>query len=137
MPQTSHRQVFLLPSFGKFPFTAVFHDNREYSYFLYFQEEAALGISSHFDQSLFNHVIIQSSWAEPSLCQLVASLGALYKAGSPKALDLPNEEPDPHRQYAVQQYGLALKNVYARISANEFRDTTRVALIAITPHILL
>jgi hypothetical protein len=105
----SRCQAFLLPSLGKFPFTAVFQDNREYSYFLYFQEEAALDISSHFDQSLFNHVIIQSSWNEPSLCQLVASLGALYKTGSPKALDLSREETDLHRQYAVQQYGRSKK----------------------------
>ena len=128
MPRTSRRQAFLLPSSGRHPFTAVFQDNREYSYFLYFQEEASLDISSLFDQSLFNHVIIQSSWTEPSLCQLVAALGALHKAGSPKALALPKEETDPHRQYAFQQYGRALKSVQTRITANNFQDTTRVAL---------
>jgi hypothetical protein len=130
IPQTSHHQAFLLSSLGRLPFTAVFQDNREYSYFLYFQQEAALDISSYFDQSLFNHVIIQSSWNEPSLRQLVASLGALYKAASPKALNLPNEETAPHRQYAFQQYGRALKSIQARISADQYRETTRVALIA-------
>jgi hypothetical protein len=104
-------------------------ENTRTSY--YFQEEAAPNISSYFDRSLFNHVIIQSSWNEPSLCQLVASLGALYKAGSPKKTNLPKEETDPHRQYAFQKYGRALKSIQARISADQYRDATRVALIAL------
>lgn len=129
-PQKRHYQEFLLSSLGRLPFTAAFQDNREYSYFLYFQQEAALDISSHFDQSLFSHVIIQASWIEPSLRQLVASLGALYKAGSPKLLSLSKEESDPHRQYAFHQYGQALKSVQAVIDANKYQNTTRVALIA-------
>jgi hypothetical protein len=115
---------------GKHPFTAVFEDNREYSYFLYFQEEAALDISGPFDRGLWNHVILQASWNEPSLSGLVASLGALYKAGSSKAVTLSKEETDPHQQYAFQQYGRALKNVQARISDNQRRETMRIALIA-------
>lgn len=130
IPQKRHQQESLLSSLGRLPFIVVFQDNREYSYFLYFQQEAALGISSHFDQSLFTHVIIQSSWNEPSLRQLAASLGALHKAENPKTLNMPKQETDPHRQYAFQQYGQALKSVQARISANKYRDTTRVALIA-------
>jgi Fungal Zn(2)-Cys(6) binuclear cluster domain len=128
--KTRHHQAFLLSSLGRLPFTAVFHDNREYSYFQYFQQEAALDISSHFDESLFNHVIIQSSWKEPSLCQLIASVGALYKAETPKSLNRPKSETDPHRQYAFQQYGRALKLIQTRISADQYPDTTRVALIA-------
>lgn len=119
-----------MSSIGRIPFTVVFRDNREYSYFLYFQQEATFDISSHFDQTLFTHVIIQSSWNEPSLRQLAASLGALHKAKGPKTLNLPKEETDPHRQYAFQQYGRALKGVQARISADKYRDATRVALVA-------
>lgn len=130
LPQKRHHQEFLLSSFGRLPFTAGFQDNREYSYFLYFQQEAALDISSHFDQSLFSHVIIQASWNEPSLRQLVASLGALYKAGSPKPLSLSNGELDPHRQYAFHQYGQALKSIQAVVYADKYQDTARVALIA-------
>lgn len=59
-PRTGHHPVFVLPSLGGFPFNAVFQDNQEYSYFLYFQEEAKLGMASHFDESLFNQVIIQT-----------------------------------------------------------------------------
>lgn len=130
IPQKRHHQEFLLSSLGRLPFTAAFQDNREYSYFLYFQQEAALDISSHFDQSLFNYVIIQSSYNEPSLRQFVASLGALYKSGIPKALNLSKEESDPHRQYAFQQYGQALRCVQTRIYADKYQDTARVALIA-------
>ncbi|TVY19287.1 Transcriptional regulatory protein moc3 [Lachnellula arida] len=129
LPQTSHREAFLVPSVGKSPFTAVFHDNREYSYFLYFQEEAAPNISGSFDRDLWTHVIIQASWKEPSLSGLVASLGALYKAGS-STMTLSQEETDPHQQYAFQNYGRALRELQARISANPYRDTTRIALIA-------
>lgn len=75
-------------------------------------------------------MIIQASWSEPSLCQLVASLGALYKARGPRVLDISQEESDLHQQYAFRQYGRALKSVQARISTDQNRDTTRVALIA-------
>jgi hypothetical protein len=129
-PQTSHHQAFLLPSVGKTPFTAIFQDNREYSYFLYFQEEAAPNISGLFDRDLWNHVILQASWKESSLSGLVASLGALYKAGSSKAVTFSKEEKDPHQQYAFQQYGRALKTIQTKISANQYRDTMRIALIA-------
>jgi hypothetical protein len=115
---------------GKHLFTAVFEDNREYSYFLYFQEETALDISGPFDRGLWNHVILQASWNDPSLSRLVASLGALYKAGSSKAVTLSKEETDPHQQYAFQQYGRALKSVQARISANQHREAMKIALIA-------
>jgi hypothetical protein len=75
-------------------------------------------------------VILQASWNEPSLSGLVASPGALYKAGGSKIVTLSKEETDPHQQYAFQQYGRALKNVQARISANKRRETMRIALIA-------
>ena len=125
-----NRQALLLPSFVKLPFTLVFRDNRQYSYFLYFQERAALEIAGAFDRNLWNHVIIRDSWNEQSLCRLAASLGALCKARGAKALNLPKEEIDSHEQYALQQYGRALKSVQAKISANQSRDTTRIALIA-------
>lgn len=129
LPQTSHHEAFLLPLIGKSPYTAVFHDNREYSYFLYFQEEAAPNISGSFDRDLWDQVIIQASWKEPCLSGFVASLGALYKAGSP-TMTLYEKETDPHQQYAFQNYGRALRELQARISANPSRDTTRIALIA-------
>ncbi|KFY89264.1 hypothetical protein V498_06475 [Pseudogymnoascus sp. VKM F-4517 (FW-2822)] len=130
IPQKRHHHEFPLSSLRRLPFIAAFQDNREFSYFLYFQQEAALEISSHFDQSLFTHVIVQSSWNEPSLRQFIASLGALYKAGSPRALNISREESDLHRQYAFQQYGQALRNIQARIYADKYQDTARVALIA-------
>jgi hypothetical protein len=129
-PRKNNHQAFISPSLGKLPFTAVFHDNREYSYFLHFQEKAALDIAGAFDRSLWSHVIIQASWNEQSLSRLIASLGALHKAKGAKASNLSKEETDPHQQYALQQYGRALKSVQARISANQYRDTTRIALIA-------
>lgn len=129
LPQTTHSLKFLLPSVGN-PFTAVFEDNREYSYFLYFQEEAAIDVSGPFDRGLWNHVIIQASWNEPSLSGLVASLGALYKAGCSKSVTLSKGEKNPHQQYAFQQYGQALKNIKMRVSANQNDDTIRIALIA-------
>jgi hypothetical protein len=60
LPQAGRSQGFVLASLGSFPFNAVFQDNREYSYFLYFQEEAKVGMASHFDEGLFNQVIIQT-----------------------------------------------------------------------------
>lgn len=129
-PRKYNHQAFISPALGKLPFTTVFRDNREYSYFQYFQEKAALDIAGTFDLSLWNRVIIQASWNEQSLCRLVASLGALHKAQVAKASNLSKEEADPHQQYALQQYGRALKSVQARISANQYRDATRIALIA-------
>ena len=119
-----------MPSLGASPSSAAFQDNREYLYFLYFQEEAAPNISSSFDRDLWSHVIIQASWKEPSLHGLVASLGALYKAGSLNAVTPSQVDRYPHEQYAFEKYGRALKMVQAKISANQFRDTARIALIA-------
>ena len=129
LPQTSHHQAFLLTPQGKSPYTAIVHDDREYSYFLYFQEEAAPNISGSFDRDLWNHVIIQASWKEPSLSGLVASLGALYKARN-STMTLSEGKTEPHEQYAFQNYGRALRELQVRISANPYRDTTRIALIA-------
>jgi hypothetical protein len=107
-----------------------FQDNREYSSFQYFLQNAALDISNHFDRGLFSHVIIQASWNEPCLCQLIASVGALYRADAPKLADQSINNTDTHRQYAFYKYGQALKRVQTRISVDQCPDTTRVALIA-------
>lgn len=128
IPRITYDQSFLAPSLGRLTSISVFQDNREYSYFQYFQQEAAPQISSHFDRGLFNHVIIQSSWNEPSLYQLMASVGALHKAENPKSLN--QSEIVNHRQYAFQQYGQALRRIQTRVSVDQYPDTTRVALVA-------
>lgn len=128
--RANHRPVFILPTLGTRLFTTVFNDNRQYSYFLYFQEEATVQMSNHFDQDLFSHVIVQASWNEPCLCQLAAALGALSKAGNSSTSNVPKRTPDPHWEYALEQYGQALKSVQSRISGDGHRDSTRIALIA-------
>jgi hypothetical protein len=117
-------------SLQRLPRTLAFQDNQEYSYFQYFRQNAALDISSHFDRGLFSHVIIQASWNEPSLCQLIASVGALYKADAPKSANQSKNDTATHRQYAFYKYGQALKRTQTRISVDQCPNTTRVALIA-------
>ncbi|RDW66604.1 hypothetical protein BP5796_09353 [Coleophoma crateriformis] len=130
LPKKYDPVATVLPSPMKPPFAAAFQDSRAYSYFLSFQDEAVIDIASEFDRHLWHGVILQASWNEPSLSQLVASLGAMYKAVGPKALHLSKGETQPHQQYAFQQYGRAIKGVQARISAVQHRDVTRIALIA-------
>ncbi|RDW62448.1 hypothetical protein BP6252_11881 [Coleophoma cylindrospora] len=130
LPKTNAPGALILPSPVKLPFVAAFQDPQEYSYFLYFQDEAVIDIASEFDRHLWHGVILQASWNEPSLGQLIASLGAMYKAVGPKALRLSKEETHPHQQYAFQQYGRAIKAVQARISIDQHQDVTRIALIA-------
>lgn len=119
-----------MPSLGSLPFTSFFQDNREYSYFLYFQEESASDISEPFDGRLWNSVILQASWNEPSLCRLVAAIGALNKANGLGASNLSEDEMGSHQQYALRQYGRALKGIQAMVSTNQHGGTTRIALIA-------
>lgn len=130
LPRLGHYQKSIKPLLEKPPFSALFEDNREYSYFLYFQEEIALDISGSFDENLWNQVILQASWTEPSLCRVVASMGALNKATRLRAVASSTEKAESHQQYALWQYGRALKSIQALISGNRCKDTTRVALIA-------
>ena len=78
-------------------------------YFRHFQQETALELSGHFEASLWNHVVLQACQNEPSLCRLTASIGALNKATMLRAMNHYEEEANSHHQYALHQYGRALK----------------------------
>jgi len=130
IPKTGRQQTFISHPVENPPSTVAFRDNREYLYFLYFQEEAAPNISDLFDKDLWRYVIPQASWKDPALSGLTVSLGALYKAKSLNSDKLSKEEINIHQQYAFQQFGRSLRLIQARISTNKYEDITRVALIA-------
>ena len=129
LPRASHCPALLAPSRTELPLTTSFQDEREYKYFLHFQEEAALELSGPFDTSLWNHVILQACQDEPFLRRLTASIGALNKATRIRALNCCDEEANSHYQYALQKYGRALRGIQESISAAQTRDSTRIALI--------
>ena len=129
MPRTSHGPALLAPSLLELPITTPFQDGREYMYFRHFQQETALELSGHFDASLWNHVVLQACQNEPSVCRLTASIGALNKATMLRAMNHYEEEANSHYQYALQQYGRALKGIQVLISASQRRDSARIALI--------
>jgi hypothetical protein len=127
------RRDTTIPSLAiKFPL----RDEREYQYFLYFQEETSRDLSSCFDTSLWSHVVLQASQGEPFLCQLIVSIGALSRAANVQTTSydtaLPHRhatqsEYSTHLQYARIQYGRALAGIQRSLDK---KQSARVALIA-------
>ncbi|KAF4629527.1 hypothetical protein G7Y89_g8610 [Cudoniella acicularis] len=113
-----------------FSFRTCFENNQEYQYLIHFQEETAFELSGPFDARLWNHVILQACQSEPSLCRLISALGALNKSSMLRATNSLLSEVERHQQYALWQYGRALKGIQQMISQRTANNSIRLALIA-------
>jgi len=105
---------------------ARFQRESEYRYFRLFQDQLAVEFSSGFETTLWNQLVLQATTSRP-IFQLTVATGALRQARrTPAAKGL--DGMISHRQYALQQYGLALKGVQKVLSQDQ--DSLRTALIS-------
>jgi hypothetical protein len=117
------------PPLTQSPFTSIFRDNKEYMYFLHFQEDTARALSGPFDAKLWSCVALQACINEPVLVLLTTSIAALDKATRLGDSSQHTTEADAHQQYALLQYGRALRGVQRIIKAPS-RRSARIVLIA-------
>lgn len=112
LPSTPNR----LPNM---PTGVVFQDEKEYQYFCYFRDETSIELSSGFEASLWN-VLVLEACDIPAIRQLVIATAALSVAMKKSAADI--------RDYALNKYGEALAGIREMVNRGE--DSVRVALIS-------
>jgi len=118
------------------PNTLPFSDDREYRYFCIFRDRTAFELSGGFDPTLWSRLVVQSC-ENISIRELTTAVAGLSIAGNQRnesqALQ-PFVDPtlthniNSHLQYALMQYGKALKRIQEMVSTGQ--DSIRVALIA-------
>lgn len=134
-PEPSYAAIFAPPppiastsSFPpQLPAGVVFQDEREYQYFCHFRDTTAVEFASGFEPTLFNTFVLRAC-DNPSIRQLVVATAALSIAVKTPPLRLWNPTNDHHHQYALQQYGQALKGIRETVAGGQ--DSTRIALIS-------
>lgn len=103
-----------------------FQQESEYRYFRLFQDQLVVEFASGFETTLWNQLVLQATTSRP-IFQLTVAAGALRQVRlTPTSKDF--DETVSHRQYALQQYGLALKGVQKMLSQGQ--DSLRTALIS-------
>ncbi|KAF8854583.1 hypothetical protein BDZ45DRAFT_596869, partial [Acephala macrosclerotiorum] len=131
-PEPSHAAVFAPPppnsSFPPhIPAGITFQDQREYQYFCHFRDATAMEFSNGFEPTLWNPFVLKTC-DNLSIRQLVVATAALSIAVKTPPLRLWNPSNDQHHQYALQQYGQALKGIREMVAAGQ--DSTRIALLS-------
>lgn len=118
-------------------------DTQEGQYFQLFRTHAASELSGFFDSEFWSRSILQQSHSEASIRHAVVALGALYKtleettlstSGSPSESDYINHTAPAHYEFALQQYGKAIRLLQKVIStrgAGSFQ-TTLMSIILFT-----
>jgi hypothetical protein len=101
-----------------------FQDQTDYHYFCLFRDKTSIELSAGFEPILWNQLVLQAC-DNQSILQLTIATAALSKA---QERDLWESETCSHRQYALQQYGKALKGIQEMVSTGQ--DSMRIALIA-------
>ncbi|RDL42375.1 uncharacterized protein BP5553_02354 [Venustampulla echinocandica] len=109
------------------PVGVVFQDEREHQYFLHFRDETAIEISTGFDPSLWN-VLVLKACDIPAIRQLVVATAALSLAMTKSELGARDIDTSAHHQYALQKYGEALKGIREMVANGQ--DSIRIALIS-------
>jgi hypothetical protein len=109
-----------------FPEAASFKDGKDFQYFRHFREHTVFELveSVGYDPAAWNRILFQACDEEPPLRRLMLSVAAMSKSGEGSEL--------LHYQYAVQQYGQALKEIQRMIidRQDSESDSTRTALLA-------
>ena len=113
-------------------------DWQEGQYFQVFRTHTASELSGFFDSEFWTRSVLQESHSEASIRHAVVALGALYKTLE-KASESPPGSPDGnysgdtvpnHFNFALQQYGKALRRLRESIQDSETRSQ-RTILISI------
>jgi hypothetical protein len=109
------------------PAGVLFQDETEYQYFCHFRDTTAIELASGFEPTLWSTFVF-GACDNPSIRQLVVATAALSIAVKTPPLRLWNPSNDHHHQYALQQYGQALKGIREMVAGGQ--DSTRIALIS-------
>lgn len=101
-----------------------FLSETEFQYFDYFRDNLVRDFSWYFNAGLWNHLVPQACYMEPSLRSLSISISALSKSKSS------NDQAALHETFALQQYAKALREVQEAINMETEPDAMRIALVA-------
>lgn len=125
--KTVSKRVQELPllTLEHFPEAACFKDENDFQYFRYFREHTVFEFveSLGYDPAAWNRILFQACEEEPPLRRLLLSVAAMSKSGEGSELS--------HYQYAVRQYGQALREIQRLIVERQDSesDSTRTALL--------
>ena len=92
----------------------IFTDEFQSRYFRYYCEELAAQLRGPNVTSLWDRIVPQSGEAEPFIVHAIVALGALSKSQTTHWLRGSSQDPlviDSHHQYALIQYGKALRGM--------------------------
>jgi hypothetical protein len=106
------------------PMTALFEDQREYQYFVYFRDEISHHLSGHVPAKCWNYVVLQACNDNPTLRHLTVAVAALNK--SKYSLG----RSDTHHEFAVKRYGQALRGIQEIVASRDDTEAVRTTLIA-------
>jgi Fungal specific transcription factor domain len=104
--------------------TALFKNQDEYQYWLYFRDDISHDLSGHAPTKCWNYVVLQACNDSPALRHLTVALAALSKSKHSFA------STASHRQFAFNKYGQALRSIQEMISSRNDPETIRTMLIA-------
>jgi len=106
------------------PFPNAFSNEEEALYFTHFRLETSRQLSWYVEDGFWSHKIPQVCFEELSLRSLAVAIAALSKSQNG------DEMAATHRDFALQQYGMALKEAHTAINSRGEPDATRIALIS-------
>lgn len=110
------------------PITISFQDELQERYFHLFHSETASEISGGFGSELWGRLVPQACHDEPCILHCAVGLSALSKAFKSRSSKTLYHTAEPHHQYALQQYGKALKGIREVIARGG--NSPRTVLIA-------
>lgn len=106
----------------------LFQNETEYQYFLHFRDDVSHKLSGPFSKGLWDGAILRATNDEASLRNLVISIASLSKFKANEKS--PNAAADPHYQFALMQYGKAVRKLRELTSTRRDSGIFRIALIA-------
>lgn len=112
----------------RLPTSIVFQDELQEQYFRLFFEETARAFSNGWDSPFWQQTVLQACQDEPCILQCAVAVAALDKCCRSKDSKAIQDSAEAHHQYALQQYGKALRGIQEVTNRGE--NSTRTVLIA-------
>lgn len=106
------------------PFSSGFQNQTEHQYFIYFKEETMPDLAGPFPSDIWQYVVLRAAHEEPLVRHLTVALAALGKSKSSV------HDRSSHLQFAIEEYGRALRMIQRLIQNRSDKQSFRIALIA-------
>jgi hypothetical protein len=106
----------------------VFQDGLQEQYFCLFFRETSPAFSNGWDDSFWQQTVLQACQDEPCILHCAVAVAALDKCCRSKNAEAIQDSAETHHQYALQQYGKALKGI--QDVTNREKNSVRTVLIA-------